>query len=408
MLLLLWSGLVCASVVAGASFGGLLTVRQEREPLALLVGAIAIVTAAFSLNPILHTYNTSTAMLVIPLIVFASLAGGYGLVAALISYLRTSPGDPRLPRPGIPPRILTLLLADVEPERYEPAFARQHLAELADAGISGTTMLMAPILFAAHKARYRAVGGKSPELAQARSLAEKVDAVMDSDRFAGPLLVRCLDGTSLPAVVRAAAESGFSAVISAGVHVAESYRIDREKCAVDALRLDQSAPPVVYTQPLWASDRLARMVADRILAVTTEPERTGVALVLHGQPPERERTHAAFDVQENAFANRVRMFITESGIDPERTRLCWADWHEPAIAETVRHLAALGSKRVLVMPCCYPFENLNTLLDFQVEIKRARVPEDVHVMQLPPWKDDSVPAEVLAAEIEEASQGSRI
>ncbi len=404
MLLVLWAGLVGASLVAGASFAGLLSTVRERESLAVLACTFAVAAGALCLNAIIQTYHAPSAILAAGLIVLGSLVGGYGLVAALLGYLKHEPEHVHLPDPGNPPRILALLLAEVEPEKYEPAFAKHRLTEMAEAGVSGTNMIITPILFAALKARYRAAGGSSPELAQARSIVEKIEAMLDNDEFVGPLLVRCLDGTSLPNLVSAAAQSGYRGVVSAGVDVGESYGIDREKCGVDALRLDESDFPVVYAQPLWASDRLAEMVADRILAVATEPQRTGVALVLHGQPAKRERTHSVFDVHESAFANRIRLLITEAGIDSERIRLCWADWIEPGIATTVRHLAALDCARVLVVPCCHPFENLNTLLDFPVEIKRARVPDSVHVVQLSPWKDDPSLAGVLVEAIENVSR----
>ena len=104
-----------------------------------------------------------------------------------------------------------------------------------------------------------------------------------------------------------------------------------------------------------------------------DPETTGVALLMHGQPDAHQQTHAHFDIQENAFCNRVRMMLVEKGIAESNIRLCWMDWRAPDVTETVRHLAALGCDRILVVPACYPFDSMMTMLDLPMSVRQARV-----------------------------------
>lgn len=398
---LLWIGLVGGSLGAGASLAVLLAVTRRREGLVMAAGIASMVLSVLAANSLVAVYDPPWLAVIVSAIAVGSLGGGFALVASLLSYVRVRPDAPTLPTSGDPVRSLVVLLADVEPGEYHAGEVTHEIADFVDAGFPEPRMSVLPFHYAAHKARYRAVGGSSPEEGQASELAERLEEHLDPKVFAGPLMVRCGDGLALRETLQAAREAGYTTVIVAGAYIAEGYRPGSERSGADTPIAGLS---VVYTRSLWASDELARLVARRTLAVRSDPERTGVALVVHGQPGQREHAHQTFDIQENSFANRVRLFLVEEGLESDRVRVCAAEWRDPGVTETVRHLAAIGCDRVLVVPACQPFANLQTLLDLPAAVRDARVPEDARVVHVAPWGDDDVFAEVLAAAIEAAAR----
>ncbi len=395
-----WVGLVVSGLLAGASLAGLLVVRRPYELLTVVSGAVGLGGIVASAWVIALSHPEPGPVLAAATIGIAACAGGFGLVSSLMANARHCPADldtvhaPQ--RPGV---TAVIALSDLESPRYCPGDVTAEITDLVDAGIPESGIGTTPFLYAAQKARYRAVGDSSPEVRQARALCELIDTMLDPEEFSPVTLVTCAEGGALASAVSSAVDAGYRSVIVATLHVAEPFRVDREKRGVDALRLDADEVSVSFTQPLWASDTLADLVTSRVLAVTTDPDATGVALVMHGQPGTREHTHATFDIQETAFANRVKLALADAGIDTERMRTCWQDWRAPDVTETVRHLAALGCTRIVVSPTCFPFESLVTLLDLPVEIRQARVAEDVDVIQVAPWKDDAAVAKVIAGEI---------
>lgn len=402
MIPLLWIGLVGGSLAAGSALAMLLVVARRREGLVMVAGVASITLSVLAGNRLFAAYEQPSLAVIASVIAMMAIGGGFALVASLLAYVRPKQNLPTLPVVGAPPRALVIVIADVETEDYAPGEVTSEIADLIDSGLPEPSLSVVPFHYAAQKARYRAVGGRSPEQGQAAGLAERVEARLDPMRFAGPIVLRCGNGSSLAGLLHAARAAGFDTTIASGAYIAEGYRANAEQRGAD------SPVPgllVSHTRSLWASDELARLVARRTLAVRSDPEITGVALIVHGQPGEYEHVNQSFDIQENAFANRVRLFLVEEGLQSDRVRVCTAEWREPGVTETVRHLAALGCDRILVVPVCHPFANLQTLLDIPAAVRDARVPENVRVVHIAPWGDDPVFAEVLAAGIEEAAGG---
>jgi len=159
---------------------------------------------------------------------------------------------------------------------------------------------------------------------------------------------------------------------------------------------------VTYSGPLWRSERIATLVSTRIMALVADPAASGVVLVGQGQPDDRARDRREFDEQETSFLNHVRMLLLERGVPEQSVRLAWADWRTPEVTGTVRHLAALGCRRIVVSPACFPLDSIATLLDLQLSVRQARVDETVSIVTLPAWHDDPAFAEELCTGVEHA------
>ncbi|MRR11303.1 hypothetical protein EG835_02195 [bacterium] len=367
----------------------------------MAANTVAIVRAA-------SFYDSPGVALGIGIASLAAVGGGYGLASSLVSVALAprpaSPASLELPFPA-DPRIVVLLLASLEYERYSPRRVAIQLDQLADEALVQAGMALSPFLYAASKARYRAIGGTSPAPAEARRLAARLGEVLAAhERFARVELVDCTAPESLAETTASLAARGFARFVVLELSVAASVDCDRSKSAIAALRPDSTGLILAYAQPLWGSQDLAAEMARRILAAVGNTERSGVALVMHGQPDSRQRSHPDYDTQETAFCNRVRMLVAEGGVADLNVRLCSHDWQTPDVSETVRHLAAVGCEHVIVAPVCFPLQGTQTLLDLAVAVNQARVDEHVSTLVLPAWGESEVIAGILRDRVLETSR----
>lgn len=400
-----WTAVFLGGLAVGASVVGLLVAQRVREPLAFLLGVAGVILGTWGVIEIVDTYRRIDMIAAAIGLSLASVGGGYALASSLLPYLTSTRRAPSLPElvEARTTRPVVLLLCCTEPPRYKPAAITDELDRLAHAGLPEATLGITPFLYAAQKARYRAMGGVSPSAQQAKAVAERLERrLRESIHYLR--LVTCVGRDTLDRAVAEAASGGATDVIVATISVAESYATDRAKSSVDSMRPDAHGMHVVNAAQLWGSEALAEHVAEQIWRARDEPTATGVALMLHGQPDEWERSHAAFDEQENSFAHRIRMMLSERGIPQDNIRLCYAEWRVPDLTETVRHLAALGCRRVLICPACFPFESSATLLDAQVAIKQARVEGHVSTVMLSAWGEDPIVSDVLFSAIRAASR----
>lgn len=402
----LWAFLFLSSMASGVALVGLLAVGRTKEPLVLAVGLATIALNTWIIFGLVDAYGRVEIGLTASLLTAAAAAGGYGLASSLLPlYAPKATGiEPLELGESVDARTTVLLTARLEPEHYSPAVVAGELNAMAQDNLPEAAMSIMPFLFAAQKARYRAAGGLSPSIHAATELTERLEAMLDPTRFGPVELVTCNGQDTLDQAVRRAASRGCTRVIVVGLSIGESYELDRAKSRVDLLRPAAAGMQIVYTPPLWGSETLAHEIAQRIWVSRDHPDRTGVAVIMHGQPESRQKTHSAFDVQENAFSNRIRMFLTELGIPEPNVRLCYLDWRDPDVTETIRHLAALGCSRVIVVPACFPFESVNTILDLQVAVRQSRVESHVHTLILSPWGDDEGIAHVVQDLVREAEQ----
>jgi protoheme ferro-lyase len=93
------------------------------------------------------------------------------------------------------------------------------------------------------------------------------------------------------------------------------------------------------------------------------------------------------------------MLLSERGIPDDKVRIAWADWGEPDITSSVRHLAALGCDRILTVPAVYPLDTVATRLDLEVSVRQARVSDSVVATTLSPWRDDEALIEELRSRV---------
>jgi sirohydrochlorin ferrochelatase len=370
---------------------GILVVRRSLELAFALVALSGFAGAAWAFGNLSIVYDRFDVMLWALGFAVAAFAGGYSLTSTLLSGLAFRPPalEPLVALPDARAGAALIVVADVDPRDYDERATAADLDQLTEEGLLSVSIAILPFLFFAQKARYRAVGGTSPATRQLESLADHVGAALASSAFDRVDVARLSGPDDLSLRVLELATAGYRTICVVEAMISESIELDEAKRRVDALRLDDVGVRVAYADPLWSAERVATLIANRIATVAGIPETAGVVLVGLGQPEERAKACPAFDENETAFLNRIRMLLLERGFSETYVRLGWADWHAPDVTSAVRHLAALGCERLVVMPACFPLDTVETLLDLPLSVRQARVEDGVAVVTLTAFNDDA-------------------
>lgn len=386
-----WAALVVGSLVAGAAFVGILVAPRRVEPVCALVGALGFGLSALAFASITRIVPTASTALATLAIIAGSLVGGYAVASALLDRVALPMTEEASLNSGLQPRArddaLVIVLACAESEEYDPRIAASELRTLASEELVELSIGVTPFLFTAQKARYRSVGGISPQRRELRDLAEMIEPELDPSIIGGTTWAVCSGSDSLAHRIVQGAAEGYRAFAVIRCAVADAPHFEHARRGVDSLRPGDHGIEVVYADALWSSDAVAAAVTEMIVSSAGAPGEAGVALVGHGQPESRSRLFPAFDEQETAFANRVRMMLTERGIPERNIHVCWSEWRAPDVTSTVRHLAALDCKRILVAPVAFPANTLARLLDIPLAVRQARV-ESVPVVTVSAWFDN--------------------
>ena len=398
---LYWLALVAGSVVLGASVVALLIAERTLEPVSAVSAVLGFIAASWGLGQISASYAGADAIGYALFFGAGAIAGGYALASTLLARLALRSRPPAiaedLAEEESSPTVL--LLSELEPPSYSARATASALENLAEEGLLTASIWVLPFLFMAQKTRYRAAGGTSPGSGELTAVAEALARTLASKGITRVDTAACEGERSLALRVVAAVDRGFRTIIVAQTFIAESLEVDRAKREVDALRLAERGITVSYAEPLWSSARCAALVSARALAVVGDLTTCGVVLVGQAQPEQRSRLVGAFDTQESGFLNQVRMMLLDRGVSEEHVRIAWADWRSPEVTESVRHLAALGCRTVVVVPAGFPLDSITTMLDIHMAVRQARVDQSVNVLTLQAWHDDPGLVEALRSTV---------
>jgi len=386
-----WITLVFAATFTGVAFVGLLVVRRTLEPLFALLTLGSLASSAWAFGTLAQNYERLDALFFAFAFAVAGSAGGYALASTLLWRLALRERIASFPSalPADNGTAAVVVLGIVEPTLYDERWTASSLIALAEEELLDASIVILPFLFLAAKARYRAAGGSSPGVGQLEGLAERLGMTLPVDRV-GRVWAAATDGAhGLDQVVMAAVAAGHRTIVIAQALIAGSVELDEAKRKVDSLRLASQGITVAYTDGLWGSERVASLVAAKTLAVAHDVSTTGVLLVGVGQPEPRSRTYRSFDEREHAFLSRAKMLLIERGVPSNSVRLAWSEWRTPDVTSGVRHLAALGCSRLIVVPTCFPLDSIATLLDLPMATRQARVEDSVSVVTLNAWGDDA-------------------
>lgn len=384
-----WLQLLVGSVLAGTAIVWAMVLPRRLAFLPALAAPTLGALAIKALGSIAGRYQTVDAIGAAAFLVLAGCATGYAISAAALPGIAVLRGPRTRPVSQAEPKQAVIVLACTDPERYDPRAVAALGAELERDAAIDIPLFTTPLVYLAERTRYRVFGGHSPGPAIARAVVTAAATVLPQARFH---LAWTYDRPALAELVANAAVDGADRVAVVVLGAADSPPVERALAAVKADRARTPALAVCVASSLWRDGALAERLAARILESIGDEDdrRTGVALLCPGQPPVAgtDRPEAAAD--DAYFGQRVRMLLTEAGIDAADVRMAWLEWQQPDLTETARHLAALGCTRIVVAPCTIALPTVSTSLDIRHALDTARLPGDVATMVLAPWGDDPV------------------
>ncbi|MDO9557474.1 MAG: ferrochelatase [Coriobacteriia bacterium] len=398
-----WIRLLMGALVFGTTIVITMVVRSRMHIVGAVIAALGLVVSVAAFGALIQRYGTTESMALALFFLFTGVIGGYWITAAALPLLARpetlTPLPARSPDYICNERTAVILLSTAGPERYDARATACNQRLLVDSGALDVPATAAPFIFLSEKARYRAIGGVLSADAAANAIAEKLDDALSGNECVYQASTAWRPSRpSLAHTVWDAYRAGIDRIVVVPLGSDESYPISRAKQALEELRPSAAGVSIRFAPPLWQSTHLARRLAERIIFVTrnVSADVVGVVLVGEGQPPSWVASHPGWSEQENYFAQRVRLHLTERGLDEHHIRIGWLEWQLPDVTEVVRHLAALGCMRVIVAPGMVPLPTLATAIDMEHAIRMARLDEAVSVVTLAPWADDDTVVDVLA------------
>lgn len=394
-----WVIAVSSSLVGGVALVGVLVARRRWEPIAAAVVVVCGMAGAYSLAAIGQAYARVDAAFYALAFELAALGGGYALASTLLHKLVKPLHAPVVSEASpVDARAAVIVACCVEPPHYDPRATAGMLQSLTDEGLLDLSIGGQPFLFFAHKTRYRSLNDISPSLEEIVEVARRLHEALPSD-VAVTDWAGCSGDGRLANKVAAAVRRGHRRIIVSELSVATSVHMEAALTDLDSLELGEAR--VVRTERVTDSETVPDMMVERISTAIHGAGMPGVVLVGHGQPEQRAKSRPEFEEAETVFLSRLRVLLTESGIQDEHVRTAWAEWNEPGVTQQVRHLAALGCDRIVVAPAVFPVDTLSTRLDLKMAAEQAHLDRSVEVITLPGWgADDAVVAELARLALE--------
>jgi protoheme ferro-lyase len=400
-----WAFLLGASVAGGAATCAAMIVPRRLMVPAGAAGTFFALTASAAVARIWQSSQRPDALIAALFLAAGAAVGGFALASTLTPSL-TRGGEPAT-RLGTAPggdKLSVVLLADQEPEEYDP---RSVTAVFDRYGLSDVPLppdVARPLVYASERSSYHRVNG-SPARDSVRRTAAALESRLRDDGTASEVTVAYTSGgPSLAETVVLEVEKGATRIVVAALTVAWTGPFDSAVARASSLGLAGSGVRLETTGPLWTSEHVSAMIAQRALAsLGSDRSGDGVVLVSAGEPQQLERDHPAATEQTTFFSQRVRAELIEAGLASGRIRRAWLEWEEPDVLEAVRHLAAVGARRIALVPVTFPAETIATLVDLRFAAERATEETGASLVVLGAWGDDPAVVEALRDGVVEAT-----
>jgi sirohydrochlorin ferrochelatase len=120
-----------------------------------------------------------------------------------------------------------------------------------------------------------------------------------------------------------------------------------------------------------------------------------VVLLSEGDSWEHARSQETYREQLVFFAQRVRAELVEAGVPASRIRRASLWLGEPDVTEAARHLAAVGARRIVLVPASFACETIATRTDLPYAAERAEADTGTIVTVVRPWGNDPAVVEAL-------------
>jgi protoheme ferro-lyase len=400
-MLVLLAILLVTAVLSGSVTCLALVLRRVMLPLAVPTAAALFAMGVWAVFGVTQVSGRTDSAIAAAFIGTAGFLGGFTLAATLVPGLTRLKQVRALPAPladaAAPPAFI--VVAGGRPTHYDPRVTTESFDLLSDSEVPVPSDAVRVFSYLSERMRYRSAG-PDPSRRVVREVTAAMAEVLRGDGVAWPVYEAWLHGAPrLADAVVTAVEHGSRDIVVVSLDVAETVRLARARAAAEGLAPPDGPVRLFVCPPLWAEPGLVELVTRRVLAALPRGPRStdGAVLVAEGQPWQWDRAHPASCEQETFFLQRVRQALVNAGMDESNVRAAWLDWQDPGVTEVVRHLAALGCRRIAVVPATTPADCLETTIDLPAAVEQAGLAPAVRVELLHGWGDDPVVAGVLAS-----------
>jgi ferrochelatase len=254
-----------------------------------------------------------------------------------------------------------------------------------------------PELLRAVEAKYAVIGGASPLMEISERVAVRLEATL-AHRLGAAVRVRpgylhvdpgvadCLAGLDAPDVL-ALSLSPYSSRLTSGTY---------KRALADAGRPDVPLVEGWVTDPLYleaVSQNVARALDGR------ESSEYALLFTAHNVP---EETILGGDTYVEEIQHTISQLIP--AIMPGDWRLAWqskgrrgtAKWLEPDVEDVALQFAAQGWQKLLVVPVGFVCDNVETLYDLDIVLRRVVEDAGMHYLRSEPANDSPRCIEALA------------
>lgn len=397
-----WAALLVGSILAGCATCSSLVTRGRAVAAATLAAVATGLAGVSAVVVVARLTGRADATVAAAFIGLGGYIGGFALAAAFVPALTRLPPLPgplpveTAPAPDTPAAFV--LVAEGQPETYDPAVLTRSYALLAETEVPVPPDAVRAFGYVSERARYRSAG-LSPSRPVARSVANRMTKRLRDAGYTGPVTEAWLEGAPrLADALHSLASDGAREVVVVFLGVAESLPFDRARIETDTVVPPGSGVRVCYAHTLWADDSLAHLVAGKALATLPRGPRPtdGVVLAGLGQPWQWDRENPRSSEHETFFLQRVRAALVAAGVQETNVRTAWLDWQDPGVTEVARHLAALGCQRIVVVPATTCADTLETVIDLPSAVEQADLDPEIRVEVLHGWGDEDAVADALA------------
>jgi protoheme ferro-lyase len=377
------------------------------HPLQMSSYLFVVCTLLFALIVVLKVGFQRTSLLLALLLSLGVFVAGYLTMTKIIlarddprpvPELTREPGDPGLGHTAV------IYFTHGEPETYNPIGWINQFNEFDEQGISFIPMLARPFFFNTLRNKYLEVGKSDHRKMHFQMLASLEEAYRAEGDTTTKFYISFLDDNPRPdAAAIQALNDGASKIIVSEVFLTISNHTAEGEHQIKELNIKETfGIPVEFTGPLYDSQILKSMFAQRANANIgdTDKSKVGILLVGHGQPDEWDVEWPTETEQELGFRYDVLALLAANGYQSDNLSLAWMEFKEPKPAEKAEQFLQNGIEKLLFFSTAISADAIHSQYDIPTLVYEAEYPEGFPVINLGAWNDDPIVIQAIKEKID--------
>jgi protoheme ferro-lyase len=291
-----------------------------------------------------------------------------------------------------------------EPETYDPIGWINQFREFDAQKIAFVPWLVRPIFAYQLREGYLNIGRSNHVFIHSQMIKSLEQSYRSEGDTTTRFYLSFLDASPTPkAAVIQALNEGASRIIVSEVFLTVSNHTAEGESQIKELNIEQRfGIPVEFTTPLYNSQTLMRMFLERVDANTegVDKSKVGVMLVGHGQPDEWDIEWPTETEHELSFRYGVLDLLASNGYKRDNLSLAWMSFKEPRPAPKVEEMVKNGVEYILYFAAGISAESMHSQWDIPELINEARVPDNIHLINLGAWNNDPLVIRAIKEKID--------